>query len=52
MDDSGDANRAKRDVEDVIMDLSREVSSRSESDVPMETRVADMTPVSSYFLGR
>ena len=29
------------------MDLSREVRSRPEREVPMETRVAEMTPVSS-----
>lgn len=39
--------RAKREVEEVIMDLSREVRLRSEREVPIETRVADMTPVSS-----
>lgn len=39
--------RAKREVEDVMTDLSKEVSSRFESAVPIETSVADTTPVSS-----
>jgi hypothetical protein len=47
MEDRGDATRAKSDVDDVMMDLSREVNSRSESDEPIDTRVADITPVSS-----
>ncbi|KJZ78804.1 hypothetical protein HIM_01577 [Hirsutella minnesotensis 3608] len=46
-DDSGDAASAKSDVDDVMTDLSRDVSVRPESDVPMETSVADITPVSS-----
>lgn len=51
MEDSGDASRAKSDVEDVMTDLSTEVSSRSDSEVPIETSVADMTPVSSTWYG-
>ena len=46
-EDSGDAIRANSEVDEVMMDLSREVSSRFDSDVPIETRVADITPVSS-----
>jgi len=38
---------AKSDVEDVMIDLSIEVNSRFERDVPIETRVAETTPVSS-----
>lgn len=43
--DSGEARRAKSEVEDVIRDLSRVVSAREERSVPMETRVEEMTPV-------
>jgi hypothetical protein len=34
-------------VEDVMMDLSVESRSRPERPSPMDTRVAEMTPVSS-----
>lgn len=40
-------SKAKSDVEDVMMDLSKEVKARSERELPIETRVAEMTPVSS-----
>jgi hypothetical protein len=43
----GDTRRAKRDVHDVMMDLSSDDRGLPESDVPMDTRVADITPVSS-----
>lgn len=46
----GDAMRANNAVHDVIADLSREFSGRSESEVSMDTKVAEMTPVSSYKL--
>src|SRR5262245_45274416 len=35
-----------------MKDLSREVRGRSEREVPMETRVADITPVSSGAVSR
>lgn len=47
MEDNGEAIRARSEAEDVIMDLSSEVSSLPERDVPIDTRVADITPVSS-----
>ena len=40
----GEASSAKREVEDVIRDLSRVVRGR-ESDVWIDTRVEDITPV-------
>ena len=43
----GRTRRAKREVHEVMTDLSSEVSGRCERDVPMETRVALITPVSS-----
>lgn len=43
----GSTRRAKREVHDVMTDLSSEVKGREERDVPMETRVALITPVSS-----
>jgi hypothetical protein len=46
-EENGEMSRAKRDVEDVMIDLSRDVRLRFESDVPTETRVAEITPVSS-----
>lgn len=46
-EEKGETSRAKRAVDEVMMDLSREVRSRCDSDVSMETRVAEMTPVSS-----
>jgi hypothetical protein len=55
MDEKGDTRSAKRAVEEVMIDLSVDVSSRPDRDVPMDTSVAEMTPVSSesispYFL--
>lgn len=44
---SGEATSAKREVEEVIIDLSREVRRRLEREASIETRVADITPVSS-----
>lgn len=44
---AGEATSAKRAVDDVMMDLSNDVKSRPERAVPIETRVAEMTPVSS-----
>jgi len=41
----GLARSAKREVADVMKDLSRVVRARSERSEPMETRVEDMTPV-------
>jgi hypothetical protein len=42
---SGDANRAKKDVDDVIKDLSRVVRGRCDKDVFIEIKVEDITPV-------
>lgn len=42
---SGDAISAKKDVEDVIRDLSRVVSGRLEREVLMLMRVEEITPV-------
>lgn len=42
---SGDARRAKKEVEDVMRDLSRVVSGRWDREVFMEIRVEDITPV-------
>lgn len=42
---SGDARSAKREVEDVIRDLSRVVRGRWERSAPMLMRVEDITPV-------
>lgn len=47
MPDVGETTRAKREVQAVMSDLSRVVRGREESEVPMETRVAEITPVSS-----
>lgn len=44
---SGEARRAKSEVEEVMIDLSKEVRVRLEREVSIETRVAEMTPVSS-----
>jgi hypothetical protein len=44
---AGEISKAKRDVHAVIRDLSRVVRERLESDVPMDTRIAEITPVSS-----
>lgn len=46
-EDSGEARSAKREVDDVMMDLSNDVRGRPESEVPIDTSVAEMTPVSS-----
>jgi hypothetical protein len=46
-DESGETMSARRAVDDVMMDLSIELSARCDSESPIETRVADMTPVSS-----
>jgi hypothetical protein len=45
MPESGEASRAKREVQDVIRDLSSVVSGREERSEPMETSVEDITPV-------
>lgn len=44
--------KAKSEVTDVMMDLSNDVSSLPESEVPVDTSVAEMTPVSSAFHAR
>lgn len=44
---SGDANRARKDVADVMRDLSRVVRGREERSELMETSVEDITPVLS-----
>jgi hypothetical protein len=41
----GDATRAKKDVQEVIRDLSRVVRGREERSEPTEIKVDDMTPV-------
>ena len=41
----GDATRAKKEVQEVIRDLSRVVRGREERSEPTEIRVEDMTPV-------
>lgn len=43
----GEAKKASNDVDDVIMDLSREVRARLDSEVPIETRAEAVTAVSS-----
>ena len=48
----GVIRKAKRAVQDVMMDLSCEVKGRFDSEVSMETSVADMTPVSSTLRGQ
>lgn len=45
---SGDASSAKNEVDDVISDLSSVVSGRWDSDVPMDIRVEEITPVLHY----
>lgn len=47
IEERGEAMRANNDVEDVMIDLSNEVRFRSDKELPIDTRVADMTPVSS-----
>lgn len=47
----GEAKSARSDVLDVMRDLSREVRRREEREGPMETSVAEITPVSSVFGG-
>jgi len=39
--------RARSEVHEVIMDLSSELRGLPDREVPMDTRVADITPVSS-----
>jgi len=43
----GEMMRAKSEVQDVTIDLSSEESDLPDSEVPMDTRVAEITPVSS-----
>lgn len=45
---SGLKSKAKREVLEVMRDLSRVVSGRAERDVLMETRVEDITPVLGF----
>lgn len=51
-EEKGEMSPAKRAVDEVMMDLSREVRCRSDSEVSIETRVAEMTPVSSAGRGK
>jgi hypothetical protein len=44
---TGETRSAKREVDAAIKDLSSVVRAREDRDVPMETKVADITPVSS-----
>jgi hypothetical protein len=46
---AGDITKAKSDVQAVMRDLSTVERGRFEREVPMETRVAEITPVSSTF---
>lgn len=46
-DEKGEIINAKREVDEVMIDLSNEVRVRFESEVSMETSAADTTPVSS-----
>jgi hypothetical protein len=46
-EEKGEMRRARREVEEVMMDLSSAVRGREESEVPRETRVPEITPVSS-----
>jgi hypothetical protein len=46
-DAKGETSSAKREVHEVMMDLSREVSALLDNEVPIDTSVAEMTPVSS-----
>jgi hypothetical protein len=46
-DENGEISRASSAVHDVIIDLSHEVRARFDRDAPMDTRVAEMIPVSS-----
>lgn len=41
----GEKSRAKKEVDDVMRDLSRVVKERFERSVEIETRVEEMTPV-------
>lgn len=43
----GETKRAKREVEAAIRDFSTIVNGPDETEVPMETSVAEMTPVST-----
>lgn len=43
----GETMSAKREVDAAMRDLSRVVRAREEREVPMQTRVAEITPVSS-----
>lgn len=49
-DAKGDVKRAQKAVDEVMRDLSSGVRARSEREEPMETRAADVTPVSSWGL--
>jgi len=49
---NGETRRANSEVHEVMMDLSSEVSALPESEVPIDTRVAEMTPVSSVVVGQ
>lgn len=46
-EENGETRSANRDVDEVMTDLSSEVKGLLESDVPIETSVAETTPVSS-----
>ena len=46
-EEKGEMRSARSEVEEVMMDLSRAVRGRAERDVPSETRVEEITPVSS-----
>jgi hypothetical protein len=47
---AGDINKAKSDVQAVMRDLSTVDRGRFEREVPMEMRVAEITPVSSELI--
>lgn len=48
-EEKGDMSRARREVEEVMMDLVSGVSGVGEREVCREMRVAEITPVSSGF---
>lgn len=46
-DENGEIRRANKAVHEVMTDLSRDVRVLSDRDRPIDTSVAEMTPVSS-----
>src|SRR5690349_9547402 len=48
-EENGEMTRAKSEVEEVMIDLSRGVRCRDEREEPRDTRVEEITPVSSAY---